>query len=228
MTSACCWAESIRHTREMFWLLTLVVSPRRRVWTVSVVAARTPTWPTERRSWRPSPCRRKPWNRLASRWASTSPVSPRRRSVARPPAPPATPSSTSPRRQGPPSRPPSCRGRDTTTGALTIHWRCGLTAEVSPPLSCPWRYAHSPPLPPPLTPYTHSPLPPPRQAGCYPPGAWPGTCGGGARTRQLQWSGDFKRGSLGESPSVRRPKLHHACGLAYRCSERKAKKEEEM
>lgn len=102
----------------------------RRVWTVSAAAARTPTWPTERRSWRPSPCQRKLWNRLVSRWASTSPVSPRRPSVARPPAPPATPFSTSPRQQGPPSRPPSCRGRDTTTGALTIHWRCGLTAEV--------------------------------------------------------------------------------------------------
>lgn len=104
----------------------------RRVWTVSAAAARTPTWPTERRSWRPSPCQRKLWSRLASRWASTSPVSPLRRSEAPPPAPPATPFSTSPQQQGPLSRPPSCRGQDTTTGALTIHWRCGLTAEVPP------------------------------------------------------------------------------------------------
>lgn len=124
-------------------LVLIMVAFLRRVWTVSAAAARTPTWPTERRSWRPSPCRRKLWNRLVSRLASTSPVSPRRPSVARPPAPP-TPSSTSPRLQGHPSQPPSYRGRGTTTGALTIHWRCGLTAEVSPPTPVS-RYAHSPP-----------------------------------------------------------------------------------
>lgn len=102
----------------------------RRVWTVSVAGVKTPTWPMARRNWRPLLSPRKPWSRLASRWASTSPVSRRRRSEVQPPAPPGTPFLTSPRQRGRRSRPPFCRARDTTAGASTIHWRCGLTAEV--------------------------------------------------------------------------------------------------
>lgn len=137
----------------------------RPVWTVSVAGVKTPTWPTERRSWRPSPSRRKPWSRPASRWASTSPASRRRRCGARPPAPPGTPSSTSPRRRGRRSRPPSCRAGATTAGASTTRWRCGLTAEVGRSVE------------------THIPRP----AGSSPSWDWRrGGGGSGARTRQLQ------------------------------------------
>lgn len=155
----------------------------RRAWTVSAVAARTPTWPTGRRSWRPSPCRRKLWNRLVSRSASTSPVSPRPPSVARPPAPPATPFSTSPRQRVHPSRPPSCRGRDTTTGASMIHWRCGLTAEVS-------RHAHSPP----------------RQPGVIHQGE-PASCGGRSQNKAATVTGDSEGHQLrlrSRPPSIAR------------------------
>lgn len=106
----------------------------RLAWTASAAAARTRTWPMARRSWRPSPCQRKLWSRPGSRWASTSPVSPQRPCAARPPAPRATPSLTSPQPRGRLSRPPSYLGRGTTTGAMTIRWRCGLTVEVRPPL----------------------------------------------------------------------------------------------
>lgn len=155
----------------------------RRAWTVSAVAARTPTWPTGRRSWRPSPCQRKLWNRLVSRSASTSPVSPRPPSVARPPAPPATPFSTSPRQRVHPSRPPSCRGRDTTTGASMIHWRCGLTAEVS-------RHAHSPP----------------RQPGVIHQGE-PASCGGRSQNKAATVTGDSEGHQLrlrSRPPSIAR------------------------
>lgn len=102
----------------------------RHVWTVSAAVVKTPTWPTERRSWRPLLSPRKPWSRLASRWESTSPVSRRQRSEVQPPALPGTPFSTSPRQRGHRSQPPFCRGRDMTAGPSTIHWRCGSTAEV--------------------------------------------------------------------------------------------------
>lgn len=108
-------------------MLTLLL---RRVWTVSVVVVKTPTWPMERRNWRPLLSPRKPWSRLASRWASTLPVLRRQRSEVRPPALPGTPFSTSPQQRGHRSQPPSCRVQDMTAGASTIHWRCGLTAEV--------------------------------------------------------------------------------------------------
>lgn len=155
----------------------------RRVWTVSVAAARTPTWPMERRSWRPLLCQRKLWSRRGSHWASISPVS-RRHSEARPPAPLATRSSMSPLQRGPPSPPPSCPGQDTTTGALKIHWRCGLTAEVLPFLQS--VSAHSPPA--------------------HPAG----------RARDLRGRSQNKAATV---TGVSRPKLHRACGLAYRCSE---------
>lgn len=102
----------------------------RHVWTVSVAVVKTPTWPMERRNWRPLLSPRKPWSRLASRWASTSPVSRLQRSEVQPPAPPGTPFSTSPQQRGHRSRPPFCQVLDMTAGASMIHWRCGLTAEV--------------------------------------------------------------------------------------------------
>lgn len=127
----------------------------RLAWTASAAAARTRTWPMARRSWRPSPCQRKLWSRPGSRWASTSPVSPQRPCAARPPAPRATPSSTSPQPRGRLSRPPSYLGRGTTTGAMTIRWRCGLTVEVRPPLPRSVVTHIPPPLPPPPPPLPH-------------------------------------------------------------------------
>lgn len=112
-------------------MLTLVF---RHVWTVSVVVVKTPTWPMERRNWRPLLSLRKPWSRLASRWASTLPASRQQRFEVQPPALPGTPFSTSPRQRGHQSQPPSCRVQDTTAGRSTIHWRCGSTAEA--PSAC--------------------------------------------------------------------------------------------
>lgn len=189
----------------------------RLAWTASAAAARTRTWPMGRRSWRPSPCQRKLWSRPGSRWASTSPVSPQRPCAARPPAPRATPSLTSPQPRGRLSRPPSYLGRGTTTGAMTIRWRCGLTVEVQPPLSSSAVSSH-----------THSPTP--TTTAAPPSPCWVashiGSYSGGARTKAATVTGGSEghQLKLRRRPPSKRPKLHHACGLAYR----EEKKKEEM
>lgn len=190
----------------------------RLAWTASAAAARTRTWPMARRSWKPSPCQRKLWSRPGSRWASTSPVSPQRPCAARPPAPRATPSLTSPQPRGRLSRPPSYLGRGTTTGAMTIRWRCGLTVEVRPP-----------PSPSAVSSHTHSPTPTTTTAAPPSP-CWVaspiGSYSGGARTKAATVTGGSEghQLKLRRRPPSKRPKLHHACGLAYR----EEKKKEEM